>query len=419
MDYGIVSYLKFIGQIMTLFNIKIKKHLLKKLDNYEAISAHDQLPIIWSKAKDYYVWDIFGNKYIDFTSGICVTNIGHSNNNVIKALKKQLNKGLIYAYNYPTLIKIKLLKELINITPFFCEKVVLFSTGAEAIEASCKIIRQYWQKRNKFDKKYIIGIQYAMHGKTSLAENLAGRYDWSANKFIINIIPCFEENIYDNSSSNYYKNEMYYLKDKAKDIAGIIIESYQGWSARFYNKQWIQELVNFCKNNNILVCFDEIQGGFGRTGKLFAYEHYDVEPDLIVVGKALGGGLPISAILGRANILDSGDELSSTQSGNVLACASAIESIKQIKKILPSIKYKSEILYNGLKKLGLKINGKGLLYAIITNTKEQANDIVFKAMRKGLLLIWTHKNSVKIAPPLNITKDALFKGLNIIKKIIK
>jgi len=392
----------------------LKRRYLNLLDKYEAKSTHNQLSVIWHKAKDYYIWDITNKKYIDFTSGICVTNLGHSN--TIKALKKFLNKNLIYTYNYPNIYKIQLLKQLTKLTNF--EKTVLFNTGAEAVEAACKIIKSYWQKKNQ-NKKILISFIHSMHGKTALTENLSSKDKLFKVRDIYTFFPVYEDYEEDITHDIKIINIVDFIMKFANKIAGIIIESYQGYSARFYNKVFIQKLVELCKMNNILVCFDEIQGGFGRTGKLFAYQHYEVEPDLIVVGKAIANGLPLSAVLGSKELLDSADELSSTFAGNVLSCISALEVLKHVNKLTKEAKNKEKILYENLKELNYPIYCKGLLAAIITNTVEEADKIVFKALNKGLLLIWTHRNSVKIAPPLNISEKVLLEGLKILKEVVK
>lgn len=223
-----------------------------------------------------------------------------------------------------------------------------------------------------------------------------------------------------------YKGTIYnfHTEDNTITLNNVITHNtYQGWSAKFYPEKYIQNLCKWAKENNIIICFDEIQGGMGRTGKLFNYMHYGVEPDLVCVGKGFSSSIPLSGVLGRKWILDIPEvgSMSSTHSANPLACAVGLANFKEIQRILPSVASKSKILFKGLQQIFPKfeINGKGLLAGIITSSKEYADKVCYRAMEKGLLLIKTGRESIKIAPPLCISKENLIGGLQIIKNIIK
>lgn len=375
--------------------------------DYENYSSQNFLPIIWDKAKDRYVWDNKGKRYIDFTSGIFVANAGHSNPDICNAIRAQVNKQLIYSYSFQTEIKQKFLKKLIDITPDFCEKAFLLSAGTEATECAVKLMRLYTKR------KVIISFLGSMHGKTALAENLTGDYTWATeDKNIVHLGFIKTKNFNHNITNN--------------NIAGFMIESYQGWSARFFEKEYIQHLVKWAHKNNILVCFDEIQGGFGRTGELFAYQHYEVEPDLICVGKGISSSLPLSAVIGRKEIIDIADDLSSTHSGNPVCCAAGLANIEYIMKhkLINNAKAMGWVLQSWLKNFKEKyfnyigeINCKGLLGAIIVN-KKLADKICVQALKNGLLLVHTGRESVKIGPPLTITEKLLEEGLEILNKSI-
>ncbi|KKM13384.1 hypothetical protein LCGC14_1716810, partial [marine sediment metagenome] len=186
-----------------------------------------------------------------------------------------------------------------------------------------------------------------------------------------------------------------------------------------YPKKYIQDLVMWCRKHKILVCFDEIQGGMGRTGKLFNYMHYGVEPDLVCVGKGFSSSIPLSGVLGKKWILDLPEigSMSSTHSANPLACTVGLANFKEIQRLIPNSERLGKLLHRELKKIFPKceINGKGLLAGIIM-PREEATKICYKAMKKGLLLILTHTDSIKIAPPLCITKKNLLKGLDILRR---
>ena len=411
--------------------IKLKTHiphpdtvkLLAKLENYEATSMHSNLPIVWDSAIDFNVWDKWGNKFLDFSSGIFVTNVGHSRIN--QGLVNQIRKDLLYSYNFPTEIRAKFLEKLISITPPYLEKAFLMSAGTEATECAVKIMRLYGL--NLFEvKRRILSLKNSMHGKTMLAERLRGetkKNRWAFNHsedypIVWNLpFPSDEYNI------NWVK-KVYW--DTVK-IAGIIIESYQGWSGRFYPKQYIQDLVKWAKENNILVCFDEVQGGFWRTGKQFAYQWYEVEPDLICLGKALGGGTPISAVIGRRELIDLPNDLSSTFSGNPLCCAGALHSLELLEQLnKKDLEDKSNFFGNALAIISgihhhviKEFNHKGMLGAVIFNNEEMANKVCYSAMQKGLILVKTGRESVKLGPPLTISKEALIEGLDVFEKVIE
>lgn len=370
-------------------------NIFETLEKYEARSMHGQLPVVWKKAKGSFVWDINGKKYIDFTSGICVANAGHNNPKIVEAIRKST---LYHTYSFPTEIRAKYLKELCEFTGF--DKAFLLSSGTEATECAVKIMRMASKK------KVIVSFKGAMHGKTMLAEQLKGDFTWADKGYTVWHMP-------------FPADSHKFIPPFKLELAGFMIESYRGWDAAFYPKQYIQDLCNWAKENKVLVCFDEIQGGFGRTGKMFAYEHYDIpRPDLVCIGKGMTSSVPMSGVLGSKDLLDLPDDLSSTHSANPLCCAVGLANLKEIKRILPTIKVKEKILFDFLYKRFFNhcypYNSKGLLAALTTPTAKIATDICKKAMENGLLLIKTDKPSVKIAPPLTITEYILLEGLEIL-----
>jgi len=387
--------------------------IINKIKKYEARSMHGQLPVVWKTAINENIWDLNGNRYIDFTSGICVANAGHSNPEIIKAIEEQCLLELIHSYTFYTKERADFLKFLIKNTPSFIEKAFLVSSGTEATECAVKLMKMYGQDK---DRDIIISFGGAMHGRTLGAEFLKAKETW-----IGTWLPKVITIPFPNKKDDWNK-WVDFMKINPDRVCGIMIETYQGWSARYYPEKYIKDLCKWAKNNNILVCFDEIQGGMGRTGKLFNYMHYEVEPDLICVGKGFSSSIPLSGVLGRKKILDIPNEgsMSSTHSANPLACAVGLANFKEILRLLPSAKKKGDLLHKQLKKNlpEYEINGRGLLAGIIMN-KEKATKVCYKAMEEGLLLIHTNTDSVKIAPPLCITTENLLKGIDILCKIIK
>jgi len=447
---------KKIPQIKTQFReIKTKIPVpesipvLEDLHKYESRSMHGQLPIVWDRAEGFQVFDKYGNCWIDFTSTIFLANVGHSNPLIISALLKKIKQKLLHTYTFPSESRVQFIKKLIEITPDFCEKAFLLSAGTEATECAVKLMRMYGQII-KPSKVGIISFQGSIHGRTMGAEMLKG--DPKSSAWIGYIDPNIhhlpfpfpwlakESDLDSYNWAEHFRKDIEMLQKKGvkyDDICGFIIESYLGWGAIFFPKAYIQELTKFAREHDILITFDEIQGGFGRSGKLFAYQHYDVQPDLICLGKALSGSLPLSAVVGRQEIMDLPElgSMSSTHSANPICCAAALANIKTIENwnLIAESERKGKILHRYLNKIKDKypdcislVSGKGLLAGlIITNPKTLEPDDFFaskiceKCMQKGLLVVHTGRESIKIGPPLTISDEALSEGLDVLEESIK
>lgn len=400
----------------------------------DASTKNITLPITWKTAKGCFVWDDKGKEYVDLTSGIFVTNTGHGA--VSEAIKKQANQ-LIYSYAFPNEIKTRCVEKLLEISPKNFDSVFLLSSGTEAVECAIKIMRSYALKKN-IEKCHIVSIAGAMHGKTGISENLRGltehnkwadfRYfderklEWH-NDFIVLNYPG------QNDIPNNFEMLLDFAlpKEERQKICGFMIETYEGWSGRFLPVNFVKDLMNFAKRIEVLVCFDEIQAGFGRTGKLFGYQHYGIDPDLITIGKGMGGGVPISGVLGKAEYFESCDDLSSTHSGNALCCAATLENINVLMKnklikhskklgetvLEPFLEY----LKRSFPKLISEVNSVGLMGAIIFRDKDIASKVCWECGERGVLLVYTKKESIKIGPPLIITSFLLKKALSTIYSV--
>jgi 4-aminobutyrate aminotransferase-like enzyme len=418
------------------------KKLIKSLSKIESRSMHGQMPIAWDKAKDFHIFDIAGNKFIDFTSTIFVANIGHSNSRLIKYIQNGLKKNLLNSYAYINKIREKYLKRLVAFAGKNFQKAFLMSAGTEATEAALKLMRMQGQK-NKKRRLGIICFEGNWHGRTMGAQMMSGNIkqkEW---------IGYHDPNIYHlpfpypwalkkNSPRQFLTNSLKKLKKKIdikKDICGVMIETFQGWGALYYPKEYIKLLDKICKKNKILITFDEMQSGFGRTGYRFGYEYYGIKPDLICCGKGMGGGIPVSGVLGRKKIMDLPEigNMSSTHSANPLACYAGLAVLDEInkKKIIINTKKKEKILFEKLHAIRRKfpkeilyVEGKGLIAALIfslnvrKNIKEVLRLIVQKCLEKGLLVVYTGRESIKIGPPLTITNNALIEGVDILDKVI-
>jgi 4-aminobutyrate aminotransferase-like enzyme len=419
--------------------------ILEKLDKYESRSMHGQLPIIWDKAIDYNIFDHLGNKWIDFTSMIFVANVGHGNKHVISKVEEALNKPILGCYAYPNDIRANYLERLVKFAGPSFEKAFLLSAGTEATEAAFKLMKMNGQKIGK-RKNVVIAASGNWHGRTLAAQMLSDNVNQRAwinheQKDIVHIAFPYPWVIDGKNPIEFLKNSLRVIEEKGlsllDDVCGVMLETFQGWGAIFYPKDYIQELRSICDENKILLCFDEMQSGFGRTGKNFGYEHYGVRADLICCGKGMGGGFPISGVIGKAQVMDLPEtgNMSSTHSGNPVMCAAGLGVLDEIetKNLVKESERKGLILHSKLKEIKSEfpkvisgIYGEGLIASILFHAEENdsasfqnVSIVTEKCMQKGLLVVHTGRESIKIGPPLTITDDALIEGIAIISESIQ
>tara|TARA_R110001583_G_scaffold78646_1_gene212962 strand:+ start:31015 stop:32280 length:1266 start_codon:yes stop_codon:yes gene_type:complete len=367
-----------------------------------------EMPIKWAKAIDFNVYDDVGNKWIDTTSGIFVSNAGHSNPKIKKAIKKQLDNDLMFAYQYNTDIRYKFIKKLLNISPKHFDKAVLLNSGSEATDAAYRLIKIWAKKSNK---KYIITFTGSYHGRVLGSDLMGKSKDNTKWSNLVDDDIVFLEFPYDNKGLDLSK------LPPINEIAAFFMETYQGWGACFYPQKYIDSINKLCKENNILLCFDEVQSGFYRMGTLYGYMTYgDYKPDLICCGKGITSSLPLSALISTSKIidLDPTANLSSTHAGNAICCAAGLANLKYLtdkkfqKKLSKSIDYfqtkcKGLIKYSSVK----KVNVRGLVAGIIFNDKKITGKIVKNCINDGILMMDTKRESIKLGPPLTITVEAL------------
>jgi 4-aminobutyrate aminotransferase/(S)-3-amino-2-methylpropionate transaminase len=400
------------------FNLEIDEYRKFKHD-YEP-SNICEMPVKWHKAKDFYVFDDKGNKWIDMTSGIFVTNAGHSNKFINKAIKDQIDSDLTFAYQYNTDIRRKFVEKLLQISPPHFNKVVLVNSGSEATDAAYRLIK-LWGK--KFNKKHIITFQGSYHGRVLGSDFLGGT---------------------DNSTDwcNFSDGDLCRLPfpmdgdelDVSKlpdldNIAAVFLETYQGWSASQYPKKYLDALYNICKKHNILFCVDEVQSGFYRMGTLYGYMTYgEYKPDIVCLGKGLTSSLPLSAVLSTRDIIDlePSANLSSTHAGNAVCCAAALANLEFLtdynfqKQLVERVKVFEKRSSSLLKfESVLRVNVEGMVAGIIMDDTPRTNKIVDFCVSNGVLPVWTKRESIKLGPPLTITIDAINEAFDIVEQGIK
>jgi 4-aminobutyrate aminotransferase / (S)-3-amino-2-methylpropionate transaminase / 5-aminovalerate transaminase len=419
--------------------------LLDKMYRLESHSMHGQMPIIWDRAEDFQVFDLWGNVWIDFTSTIFVANAGHGNKRIREALKKLLDKPLLHTYTYASKERIDYLDYLISNTPSQFEKAFLLSAGTEATETALKLMRLNGQKIGK-RKGGVICFNGAFHGRTMGAQMMTGSAparEWigyqDPNVYHLPFPYPWEDGVSDPKEFFYTAlNNLVEEKglDPEKDLCGIMLETFQGWGGIFYPNEFVQELVNYAHERGILVAFDEMQAGFGRTGELFGYMHYNVEPDLLCCGKGASSGLPLAIVLGSTEVMDLPDigSMSSTHSANPLCCVAGHENLKAMLEdgLIENSKTLGVIFHKALNDIKNKypehikyVFGKGLLAALVfidakgNPLNQLCDNISEKAMQRGLLVVHTGRESIKLAPPLSVTEDALLEGINVLDECIR
>jgi len=411
-------------------NRRIKKgYSVKKTDfktnprySLETIAVYPQSEVYWKKAKGYSVWDDDGNKWIDMTSGIFVANAGHSNSHIKKAIKKQLNKDMLFAYTYDTDIRTEFASRLLQESPEHLEKMIYMNSGTEATDVAYRLIKTWGEKNNK---KKIVCFRGSYHGRALSCDLMCGNEESSKWSRVVDDDVVFIDFPYDHDAIF----DPSVLGDPS-NIAAFMIETYQGWGACMYPKKYIEDLYRFAKENGSLVCFDEVQAGFFRMGTLYGYQSYSdiLEPDLICLGKGITSSLPLSAVLGRSSVIDMDSEsnVSSTHSGNALSCAAALANLDFLTgKIFQKKLQKRVALFEKMCKslednsIVEKVYCKGMVAGIIFNNTLQAERVVDLCIQQGVLPVRTSRESIKLGPPLVITSAAIKESLSVIQSAIE
>lgn len=416
--------------------------ILNSLRDYEPISMSGQPPIVWEKASDFQVYDAYGNCWIDFSSGVLVTNCGHTPPEMKAALIDQIENGVIFSYCFPNRPRAELVKRLVDLVGGRVDRCFLLTTGAEAVENALKLARNWGKLVGGEEKRIVISFEGAFHGRT-LGAQLAGGIpqlkEWINIPEAGFVTVAFPEEAEGNSDSfDSFLAELSSKGLKESDICGVIAESYQGGTGRFYPKTFIQRLRSWADQHNVLYIADEVQAGFGRTGRLFTFQHYEVEPDIICCGKGLSGGLPISAVLGNSRFMDifKPGDMTSTHSGHPLCARAALVSLDLIEKkqLVENSKKMGAILHQSLTDLKVNhpdiisaVNGRGLLAAVLFVNPEGKPDgklalhVVEQCVRNGVMLyapVGPGGSTVKINPPLTIGEEPLREGIQVFAEAV-
>jgi len=393
-------------------------------DKYGAHNYHP-LEVVLKKGKGVFVWDVEGKKYYDFLSAYSAINQGHCHPKIINALKEQADKLTLTSRAF---YNDKLGEYEKFVTNYFgFDKVLPMNTGAEAVETAIKLCRKYAYERKGIpeDQAIIIVCENNFHGRTTTIISFSN--DETARKNFGPFTPGFIKVPYDDIDA------LKQILRTTENIAGFLVEPIQGEAGVFVpHEGYLKKAKEICEENEILFIADEVQTGIARTGKLLAVNHENVEPDILILGKALSGGVyPVSAVFANNHIMEviKPDQHGSTFGGNPLAAAVAIAALEVIEEenLAENANKLGKIFRNELgafaenNDLVKLIRGKGLLNAILINDAEDSStalDICIKLKDNGLLAKPTHGNIIRFAPPLVITESQLMDCISIIKKTI-
>lgn len=407
--------------------------IFAELQRSEPRSMRGQPPVVWHKAEDFIVHDRWGNRWIDWSSGVLITNAGHGRREIAEAVRAALDQPLLASYVFVHERRATLTRMLRELSPDPERyRVFLLSTGSEAIENCIKLAKTYALEKHGPQRQVLVSFQNAFHGRTMGAQ-LAGGMP-RQKKWLGDCCPRFVQVPFPDGFKNPDTSFDLFLTTlrargiRPEQIAGVMSETYQGVGPDFFPVEYARQLEAFCREHDIVLIMDEVQSGFGRTGRMFCYEHYGIRPDLIACGKGISSSLPLSAVIGREDIMGlyAPGSMTSTHSASPLAVAAAIANLEVLQRdrlaehaaamgrwFIPALE---RIQQKYPRVLGC-CHGMGLvagIQAVRPGTTEPDPDLALainlKCFHKGILMfapVGVGGECIKIAPPLCITEEAL------------
>ncbi len=376
------------------------------------MNTYNRFPVAPVKGKGCWVWDADGKKYLDFFSGLAVCNLGHSDPRVLYAISKQARR-LLHVSNVFHIDHQAELGQLL-VKHSFADKAFFCNSGAEANEAAVKLARKYARKILQQDRYEVITMRQSFHGRTLAMITATGQEKFQ--KGFEPLMPGF-------TYADFGDIESIARAVTPQTIA-VLVEPIQGeGGVRLPTRTFFKELRDLTREKKLLLILDEVQVGMGRTGRLFAYEHFGIEPDIMTLAKALASGLPIGAMLAKdfvAGAFQPGDH-AATFGGNPFVTAVAIETVKAIRKELDHGRKMGDYLEAQLQ--GLKrefswireVRGLGLIWGI--DVDREARPIVARCMEAGLLINAAQPKTLRLLPPLVISKKEIDLGVKIMRKV--
>jgi acetylornithine/LysW-gamma-L-lysine aminotransferase len=374
-------------------------------------NLYQRFPVTIEKGKGSHVWDVNGKEYIDCMGGYGVAIVGHQNQRVVNAIKEQVDKIITVHSSLYNKTREEFLKLLIGLAPKGLTQVHLNNSGAEAVEAAMKFARKFT------GKKGMVAMKGSYHGKSFGALSLTFNPKYKK---------AFQPLVEKVSFASYGDIES--LREVVDDdTAFVILEPIQGESGIIVPPDgFLQDVRKLCDEKGILLIFDEIQAGLGRTGRLWACEHWDTSPDIMCLAKGIAGGVPMGATLVRPDILAviSKGEHSSTFGGNPLSCAAGTAALKALTEdgLVENSEKMGKIFREGLEKLKEKhsiireIRGKGLMIGV--EMKFEVRDILMNLIKEGVLMLYSGRNILRILPPLVISEEDITKVLQSLDSVL-
>ena len=373
-------------------------------------NLYQRFPVTVERGLGAHVWDTNGKEYIDCMGGYGVALLGHQNERVTNALKAQLEKIITVHSSLYSKTREEFLENLFKVAPKKLSQVHLNNSGSEAIEAGIKFARKFTGKTE------MVAMNGSYHGKTlgALSITFNPKYRKAFKPLVEKV-----------SFSPFGDIEK--LRETVNDqTAFVILEPIQGESGIHVAPDgFLQDVRKLCDEKGILLIFDEIQAGLGRTGKMWAHQHWDTVPDILCLAKGIAGGVPMGATLVKPDILDciSKGEHSSTFGGNPLSCAAGTATIQALTqdKLVENSENMGKLFRQGLDELKEKhsvireVRGKGLMIGI--ELKFEVRDILMEGIEKGLLLLYSGRNILRLLPPLVITEEDVTKSLQILDEL--
>jgi 4-aminobutyrate aminotransferase/diaminobutyrate-pyruvate transaminase/4-aminobutyrate aminotransferase/(S)-3-amino-2-methylpropionate transaminase len=414
--------------------------ILEKLQRYEPLAMQGQPPVVWDHAEGFQVFDAYGNCWIDWSSGVLIANAGHGRAEIVDAIALQARSKLLTDYCFPHEIRARLVERLSSLLPEPLKKVFLLTTGSETVECAIKLCRSHGVKAGGRAKHIVVSFDNAFHGRTLGAQQVGGIP--ALKEWIVNLDPGFVQVPFPDgfrtadSSFDGFLRALDERKVEPRNVAGVILETYQGGSAAFAPREYMQALRKWCDGHKALLVCDEVQAGFGRTGTLWGFEHYGIVPDLACFGKGISSSLPLAAVAGRPDVMDlyPPGTMSSTHSGNPICCAAALASIDLVLKerLAENAREMGGLLHQGLLAIQSRypqigwVSGKGLVAGVacvVPGSKEPdgglAWEVVRRCVEKGVLMfapVGFGGATVKICPPLVITREAILESTAVLEE---
>jgi len=369
----------------------------------------------FERAAGVYMYDSQGRGYIDLISGIGVSNLGHSHPNVIAAIKDQLDKymHLMVYGEYVQTPQVRFAEKLLSLLPENLQSVYFTNSGAEAVEGALKLAKRFTGRAQ------IIAFKNAYHGSTQGALSVMGNEEFK--QAYRPLLPGI-------SFINF--NDLAGLDQITPDTAAVIVETVQGEAGvRVPDRAYMQALRQRCTDTGALLILDEIQAAFGRTGRLFAFEHFDIKPDILLLAKAMGGGMPLGAFIASHQVMDALKENPilghiTTFGGHPVCCAAGLAALEAllIENLLAKVDEKEKLFRKLLVHPSIRqIRGKGLMLAIEFDSFELNKKIIDRCIGNGVIVDWfLHcSNSMRIAPPLIIAAEEIENACEVILEAVR